>query len=117
VAMETLVTDPALVAAESTDGRLNGNLLALDALRGPNGSEARWNALVSDSATALAAVKSEASAAASWRDNSFASLDEVTGIDLDREAAELLRFQQAYGAASRIIQVARDTFETLLSAL
>jgi flagellar hook-associated protein 1 FlgK len=117
IAMNTLVTDPTLIAAESADGRLNGNLLALDALRGPTGPEARWNALVSDVAQSLAAVKSEASAANSWRDNSFASLDEVTGIDLDREAAELLRFQQAYGAASRIIQVARETFNTLISAL
>jgi flagellar hook-associated protein 1 FlgK len=116
-AMAVLVSDPTLIAAESTDGRANGNLLALDALRSPTGPEARWNALVSDAAQALAGAKSEASAAAAWRDNSYASLDEVTGVDLDREAAELLRFQQAYGAASRIIQVARETFNTLISAL
>ncbi|WP_129794337.1 flagellar hook-associated protein FlgK [Sphingosinicella sp. CPCC 101087] len=117
VSIDVLVTDPALVAAQSTDGRANGNLLALDALRGPTGPESRWNALVADCAQSLSAARAEASAAASWRDNSFASLDEVTGIDLDREAAELLRFQQAYGAASRIIQVARETFDTLVSAL
>ena len=117
VAMQGLVSDPALIAAESADGRANGNLLALDALRTPTGPEARWNSLVSDVAQALAAAKSEASASAAWRDNSYASLDEVTGIDLDREAADLLRFQQAYGAASRIIQVARETFNTLISAL
>ncbi|KAB2856838.1 MAG: hypothetical protein F9K41_05455, partial [Sphingopyxis terrae] len=37
--------------------------------------------------------------------------------DLDREAADLLRFQQAYSAAARTIQVARDTMQALLNAV
>ncbi len=30
------------------------------------------------------------------------------------EAAELLRLQQAYGAAARVLQVARDTVQSIL---
>jgi flagellar hook-associated protein 1 FlgK len=103
--------------AVSADGRLNGNCLALAPLRGPAGAERRWTAIVAGHAQQLAAAKSEHAAAQAWRENSLAALDETTGIDLDREAADLLRFQQAYSAATRIIQVGRETFNDLLSAL
>lgn len=115
--MRSLLTDPALVPAASADGRPNGNLLALAAFRGPNGSERRWTGIVSGHAQQLAAAKAEHAAAQAWRENSFAALDETTGINLDREAADLLRFQQAYSAAARIIQVGRETFNDLLSAI
>ncbi|TRD11073.1 flagellar hook-associated protein FlgK [Erythrobacter insulae] len=37
-----------------------------------------------------------------------------TGVDLDAEAAALVRLQQAFEANSRIIQVAADLFDTIL---
>jgi flagellar hook-associated protein 1 FlgK len=37
-----------------------------------------------------------------------------TGVDLDAEAAALVRLQQAFEANSRIIQVANDLFDTIL---
>ncbi len=37
-----------------------------------------------------------------------------TGVDLDTEAANLIRLQQAFEANSRIIQVASDLFDTIL---
>ena len=37
-------------------------------------------------------------------------------IHLDEEAAELIRFQQAYQAAAEVISVAGDLFDTLLAA-
>jgi len=37
-----------------------------------------------------------------------------TGVDLDQEAANLVRLQQAFEANSRIIQVANDIFDTVL---
>jgi flagellar hook-associated protein 1 len=110
-----LATDPAAIPAASADGRANGNLLALDALRGPGSAEARWGSLVSDSAQQLATAKAEAAASARWRDQSYAALDGITGIDLDFEAAELLRYQQAYNGSAKIIQVARDTINTILN--
>lgn len=116
-AMQLAVTDPALVAAAGADGTVNGNLLALDALRDSSNVERRWAEIVSQNAQVLASAKSEASAADSWRDFSKAALDGVSGIDLDREAADLLRFQQAYSASARIVQVARETIQTLFNAL
>lgn len=107
------ITSPDLVAAASATAD-NGNLLDLPSLRGTDGVEAKWAALVAGSAQSLASAKSEAAAASTRRDNSFAARDETAGIDLDREAAELMRFQQAYGASTRIIQVARETLQSIL---
>ncbi|MDO9488621.1 MAG: flagellar hook-associated protein FlgK [Sphingomonadaceae bacterium] len=107
------ISNPDLVAAASATAD-NGNLLDLPSLRGSDGVEAKWAALVAGSAQALASAKSEAAAASTRRDNSFSARDETSGIDLDREAAELMRFQQAYGASTRIIQVARETLQSIL---
>jgi flagellar hook-associated protein 1 FlgK len=115
--MRALVTDGALVPAASASGANNGNLLTLDAMRGDDGPEARWTNIVTGQAQQLSATKSENAAAKAWRDNSYAALDETTGVDLDHEAADLLRFQQAYSACARIIQVGRETFDSLLQSL
>lgn len=109
-----LTSDPAAIAAAAPGGAENGNLLDLNALRGADGFEARWAALVAAQAQALAAARSEAAAASTRRDNSFAARDETAGIDLDREAGDLMRYQQAYGASAKIIQVARDTLQSIL---
>jgi flagellar hook-associated protein 1 FlgK len=117
LSLAVATTDPAAIAAASTDGRENGNLLALSALRGPNGVEARWAGLVAAQAQALNSANSQAAAAATRRDTSFAARDEISGVDLDREAAELLRYQRAYDASAKIIQVARETMQTILDVL
>ena len=115
--MQVAVADPALIAAAGTDGTANGNLIALDGVRASAGLEDRWGGIVSQNAQVLASAKSEAAAADSWRDFSKAALDGVSGVDLDREAADLLRYQQAYSASARIIQVARETVQSLFDAL
>jgi flagellar hook-associated protein 1 FlgK len=38
-----------------------------------------------------------------------------SGVNLDEEAANLLRYQQAYQVASKVIQTANLMFDTLLS--
>ncbi len=115
--LQALAGDPDLVPAASPSGAANGNLLALDAIRGSSGVETRWAGIVSANAQVLASANAEAAAASTWRDNSYAALDEVTGVDLDAEAADLLRYQQAYNASARIIQVARETIQALFDAL
>jgi flagellar hook-associated protein 1 FlgK len=115
--IQALVSDPDLVPAASAAGVPNGNLLALDAVRESGRIEQRWTGLVSANAQQLASARAEASAASSWRDNSLAALDEVSGVDLDFEAAELLRYQQAYNAAARVIQVARESIQVIFDAL
>ena len=40
--------------------------------------------------------------------------DRVSGVSLDKEAADLIRFQQAYQASAQVMQVATKLFDTVL---
>lgn len=42
---------------------------------------------------------------------------ETSGVNLDEEAANLMKFQQAYQASSQIISIANTLFDTILSAV
>jgi len=46
-----------------------------------------------------------------------AERESVSGVNLDEEATNLLRFQQAYQAAAQIITTANETFQSLLAAM
>lgn len=43
--------------------------------------------------------------------------DQVSGVNLDEEAADLVRFQQAYQAAAQIISAADEAFRALINAM
>lgn len=49
-------------------------------------------------------------------DDAVALGDAASGVSLDDEAANLIRFQQAYQAAAQIIKVSGELFDTILSA-
>ncbi|MFO1349945.1 MAG: flagellar hook-associated protein FlgK [Gammaproteobacteria bacterium] len=49
-------------------------------------------------------------------DQSIQARESVAGVNLDEEAADLLRFQQAYSASAQIIRVADSLFQTLMDA-
>jgi flagellar hook-associated protein 1 len=112
--LKLTATDPNAIAAASTDGTANGNLLTLSAPRDSNGAETRINGLVTGLAQQVSSATSEATTTASQRDAALAARDAVSGVDLDKEAADLLRFQQAYSASAKIIQTARDTLQDIL---
>lgn len=48
---------------------------------------------------------------------SEAARSAVSGVNLDEEAADLVRFQQAYAAAAQVISTANTLFDTLLGAV
>lgn len=49
-------------------------------------------------------------------DQSTAWKESISGVNLDEEAADLIRFQQSYAAAAKIISTSQTIFETLLQA-
>ncbi|WP_166376896.1 flagellar hook-associated protein FlgK [Pseudoalteromonas sp. Z9A4] len=49
-------------------------------------------------------------------EQSEAWYESLSGVNLDEEAANLLRFQQSYAASAQVLSAARSIFETLLSA-
>lgn len=46
-----------------------------------------------------------------------AQREAVSGVNLDEEAADLIRYQQAYQAAAQVISVSNSLFDTLLGAV
>ena len=50
------------------------------------------------------------------RDQAEESRQSAVGVNLDEEAANLIRFQQAYQAAAQVIQMSQRLFDTLLQA-
>lgn len=47
-------------------------------------------------------------------DQAVAARDGISGVSLDQEAADLIRFQQAYQAAAKVMQIASQLFDTVL---
>jgi len=50
-------------------------------------------------------------------DQAILTRDSVSGVNLDEEAANLLRYQQAYQAAAQVVSVASTLFDTLIAAV
>jgi flagellar hook-associated protein 1 FlgK len=49
-------------------------------------------------------------------DDSVSSLQNLSGVNLDEEAANMMRYQQAYQAAAQMIRVTQTIFDTLIEA-
>jgi flagellar hook-associated protein 1 FlgK len=113
VALTALSTDPDAVAAASATSA-NGNALDFAAVRTASGVEGQWNNLVGAQAQATASATTQRATTAARLTTANAARDGVEGVDLDHEAVDLLRFQQAYEGSARIVQVARDILNTIM---
>lgn len=103
------------LALASPSGVANGNILAFVNLRGPGGTEQGYEQLVLGQAQNLLSARSESEAATTFDRATRAARDNVSKVDLDREAADLIRLQQSYEASARIVQVARETIQSILA--
>ena len=115
---QALASAPAGAAAGSGD---NSNVLALaDALRGAavNGVSLQDAniTLVSTLGSSARRLEAAETAESAVLANNLELKDAVSGVSLDEEAANLLRYQQAYQAAAQIIATANEMFESLLAA-
>ncbi|RZQ52514.1 flagellar hook-associated protein FlgK [Pseudoalteromonas phenolica] len=61
-------------------------------------------------------AKTNGAAFEALAEQSEAWFESLSGVNLDEEAANLLRFQQSYSASAQVITTARTIFDTLLSA-
>jgi flagellar hook-associated protein 1 FlgK len=98
----------------------NGNALALLALKnapGPSGTYGdQQDQMLTNVSVPLSEVQARQTVAVAYRDQAAQALQDSSGVDLNTEAAEMLRLQQAYSANARVIQAARETFDTILNA-
>jgi flagellar hook-associated protein 1 FlgK len=117
--MRRVLDDPRGIAA-ATATQVNGNALALAALRDERmvGGETITDAWASAMATVGVRVQGAATAAdisAAARVAAERQRESRSGVNLDEEAARLIQFQQSYQAAAKVLQVAQQVFDTLLA--
>lgn len=107
---------PSQVAAADA-GSGNGNALAFGNLRGASDGEAKWANLIAQQSQTVSSTRAQNVVTTARRDGAAEARDNLSAVDLDREAADLVRYQQAYDAAARVLQVARETMQSILNAL
>ncbi|NCP14670.1 MAG: flagellar hook-associated protein FlgK [Sphingomonadales bacterium] len=107
-----LATAPAGSPAGSRDtGNLAALLASLGAASGPSSGADR---MLLGLSSRVAALETRSQGLAVVSSSAEAELLRETGVDLDSEAANLVRLQQAFEANSRVIQVAAELFDTIL---
>jgi flagellar hook-associated protein 1 len=102
----------------------NSNALALAGLQdarvllgGTATLEGSYGNLVAEVGTRTRQAEIAASAQAKLLADAQAQREAISGVNLDEEAANLLRYQQAYQAAAQVIAVTNSLFETLITAV
>ena len=115
ISVSTQFTSGSQIATGKGGGvRDASNLADLEATRVSKGYEASLTTLVTGNATAYKQKNTIADAQSAIRDGAATALSTATGVNLDSEAVDLMRFQQAYAASGRVIQIARETMQTIL---
>ncbi|MDC3273010.1 flagellar basal body protein [Alphaproteobacteria bacterium] len=76
-----------------------------------------FNTTVAKVGSNVQANKLSLNSASSTLDAAEASQSEFAGVNLDEEAARLLEFQQAYQASARILQTAKELFQSLIEVV
>lgn len=115
-----LTTDGSKIAAAKTAAgktfsvRDGSNLADLATARVTGGYEATLTSLINGNATAYKQKSVIAEAQTAIRNGASTALSSVAGVNMDSEALDLMRFQRAFQASGRVIQAARDTFQSIL---
>lgn len=116
--------DTFTVGATGADSSDNGNarlLAAVENAKAFNGGTVTLNGAIAGLTTAVGSAARQADYSAQAQtvinDQAQAARDAVSGVNLDEEAADMLKLQQAYQAASQIIATADTLFQSILSAV
>ena len=72
---------------------------------------------VSSTSSTLAGWTRESAANEALLSSLTAQKESLSGVSLDEEAANLIKYQQIYNASSKVLQVSRQIFDTLFSML
>jgi len=96
--------------SNSTDKTTGG-----DALQ--NGLLSAWRAFEGNVGAQVSIHQAAQSASTSVETRLAADFQSQSGVNLDEEAANLLRYQQAYAAASKLLQANNDMFSALIAVV
>ncbi|MGF6113889.1 flagellar hook-associated protein FlgK [Pseudomonas sp. ADAK2] len=114
-----------LTGASSSDNRNAQSLVALQtkqtvdtgsASKGISLTDA-YNKLVTNVGTQAAQGKSDSAATTAILTQAKSARDSLSGVNLDEETGNLVKYQQYYTASSQIIKAAQETFSVLINSL
>jgi flagellar hook-associated protein 1 len=119
--MRVAITDPAKIAA-SIDGSEgdNRNLLRLldlasAKLIGENSPIQAYSALVYSLGISIQDAKKQADTSGLMVQQLENQRNAISGVSLDEEAANLIRFERAYQAAARVVSITNDLMDTVIN--
>lgn len=108
---------PVLGSVDSDDFKALDRTSAerIEALRAPLGNAI--TTYTSSTATTLASWANEVRANEKLLGSLTSQKESLSGVSLDEEAANLIKYQQVYNASSKVLQVSKQLFDTLLAML
>lgn len=119
--LQLAITDPQHLAAATPGGSDNGNARALAALSNANTLNGGRSSVIADFTAMVTRIGTQTQGAQMSRDaagaiqqRTLSERDSISGVNLDEEAADLVRFQQAYQAAAQLVQTANEMLQTLM---
>lgn len=117
------VGDTLVLQNNVTAGGDNRNALRLAGLQndrilesGETSYQGYYGNMVADVGVKTRQSEVNAATEASLLSQAESTRDSVSGVNLEEEAANLLRFQQAYQAAAQVVAISDSLFQTLLRA-
>lgn len=120
-----IVADPGAIAAAdaANEAGNNGVAIRLGQLRSTavtvgattQSIGAAWRGTVTGTAIAANAADAASTAARTLADQTDARRESVKGVSIDEEMVNLMKFQQSYAAAARLISVVDEMSQTLIN--
>ncbi len=127
--LDVALDDPRRIAAAASDtssGALGDNGIALSlaglesaklVLGGKATLQDAYSQMVAEVGSLTRAAEISRDAHDTVKQQAMQAREAVAGVNLDEEAANLVKFQQAYQAAAQVVSVATQTFDTLINAV
>ena len=103
---------------DNTNAQALANIADLGVLDGGNSTLTdAYAQLVGTVGTSTQQAQNGLTAQTSLLNQSIAAQQNVSGVNLDEEAANLVRYQQSYQAAAQVISIAGTLFDSVLAAM
>ena len=103
-------------SADNRNALLLGGLQTADTMAGGTTSfQGAYSQIVSDIGNKTRELEVTSKAQASMVEQTIQTQQSLSGVNMDEEAANLIRYQRAYQAAGKALQIANTMFDTVLS--
>ncbi|KQV41034.1 flagellar hook-associated protein FlgK [Massilia sp. Root335] len=112
---DTFTIAPNTGLGDTRNASLMGDLQSTNVMDGGKATfQSAYATLVSTIGNKTREVQANAEAAAAQLTQAQSAANNVSGVNLDEEAANLLKYQQAYQASGKVMQIADTIFNALL---